>query len=191
MFASSASPVSQKEQDDCVRFATWLDQQPLEIIRCQREGVRQLTAYARRFMKKRGNSKTPFIVIDHIGKVKPRDPKLSPDRISGEVTVELKSLADEAQASVLILNQRNGGGSRRDNPRPISADLYGEEGVRADYDAVITLYRPEKYKKEREDVAAKPSDWATINRVFGSEIEGIAEIAAIRSGSEIQPSASV
>ncbi len=131
-------------------------------------------------MKKRGNGKTPFIVIDHIGKVKPRDPKLSPDRISGEVTVELKSLADEARASVLILNQRNGGGSKRDNPRPISADLYGGEGARADYDAVITLYRPEKYKAEREAVAARPSDWATINRVFGSEIEGIAEIAAIK-----------
>ncbi|MEX2739940.1 replicative DNA helicase [Rhizobium mongolense] len=175
-----ARMMTQKEQDDCVRFATWLDQQPLEIIRCQREGVGQLTAYARRFMKKRGNGKTPFIVIDHIGKVKPRDPKLSPDRISGEVTVELKSLADEARASVLILNQRNGGGSKRDNPRPISADLYGGEGARADYDAVVTLYRPEKYKAEREAVAARPSDWATINRVFGSEIEGIAEIAAIK-----------
>lgn len=172
--------MSQKEQDECVRFATWLDRQPLEIIRCQREGVAQLVAYARRFIKRRANGKTPFIVIDHIGKVKPRDPKLSPDRISGEVTVELKALADETQASVLILNQRNGGGTKRDNPRPISADLYGGEGARADYDAVITLYRPEKYKKEREDVAAKPSDWATINRVFGSDIEGIAEVAAIK-----------
>ncbi|WP_245509833.1 DnaB helicase C-terminal domain-containing protein [Rhizobium ruizarguesonis] len=172
--------MSQKEQDTCVQFATWLDRQPLEIIRCQREGVTQLTAYARRFMKKRGNGRTPFIVIDHIGKVKPRDPKLSPDRISGEVTVELKSLADETQASVLILNQRNGGGSKRDNPRPIAADLYGGEGARADYDAVLTLYRPEKYKKEREDVAARPSDWATINRVFPGDIEGIAEIAAIK-----------
>jgi replicative DNA helicase len=172
--------MTQREQDTCVQFATWLDRQPLDIIRCQREGVGQLVAYARRFMKKRHNGRTPFIVIDHIGKVKPRDPKLSPDRISGEVTVELKSLADETQASVLILNQRNGGGSRRDNPRPIAADLYGGEGARADYDAVITLYRPEKYKKEREDVAAKPSDWATINRVFPGDIEGIAEIAAIK-----------
>ncbi|WP_281408114.1 hypothetical protein [Rhizobium sp. P32RR-XVIII] len=34
--------------------------------------------YARRFIKKRANGKTRFIVIDHIGIVKPRDPKLSP-----------------------------------------------------------------------------------------------------------------
>ncbi len=172
--------MSQTEQDQCVSFATWIDRQPLQIIRCQREGVTQLVAYARRFIKQKANGKTPFVVVDHIGKVKPRDPKLSPDRISGEVTVELKALADETQSAILVLNQRNSFGTRRDNPRPISADLYGGEGARADYDAVMTLYRPEKYKKEREKIASKPADWASINSVFGSEIEGLAELASIK-----------
>ncbi len=175
-----ARMMTQREQDTCIQFATWIDRQPLEIIRCQREGVTQLIAYARRFIKKMRNGRTPFIVIDHIGKVKPRDPKLSPDRISGEVTVELKALADEVGASVLILNQRNGEGGRRQNPRPIAKDLYGGEGARADYDAVMTLYRPEKYRKEMEKVAATPNDWKIINSVFGSDIEGIAEIASIK-----------
>lgn len=172
--------MSQVEQDRCVQFATWINEQPFEIIRCQREGVDRLVTYARRFIKKRANGKTPFIVIDHIGKVKPRDPKLSPDRISGEVTVELKSLADETGSAVLILNQRNGQGTIRDNPRPISRDLYGGEGARADYDAVLTLYRPEKYKQERMKVAVTDKDWALINKTFGSDIEGIAEIASIK-----------
>lgn len=172
--------MEEKERDTCVRFATDINNRPLEIIRCQREGVEKLVAYARRFVKRYANGKTPFIVIDHIGKVKPRDPKLSPDRISGEVTVELKALAYETQSAVLILNQRNGLGSKRDNPRPIAADLYGGEGARADYDAVMTLYRPEKYKKERERVAATPSDWKTINTVFGSDVEGVAELASIK-----------
>ncbi len=172
--------MSQVEQDRCVQFATWINEQPFEIIRCQREGVDRLVTYARRFIKKRANGKTPFIVIDHIGKVKPRDPKLSPDRISGEVTVELKSLADETGSAVLILNQRNGQGTIRDNPRPISRDLYGGEGARADYDAVMTLYRPEKYKQERMKVAVTDKDWALINKTFGSDIEGIAEIASIK-----------
>ncbi len=172
--------MEEKERDTCVRFATDINNRPLEIIRCQREGVEKLVAYARRFVKRYANVKTPFIVIDHIGKVKPRDPKLSPDRISGEVTVELKALAYETQSAVLILNQRNGLGSKRDNPRPIAADLYGGEGARADYDAVMTLYRPEKYKKERERVAATPSDWKTINAVFGSDVDGVAELASIK-----------
>jgi replicative DNA helicase len=172
--------MSEQERDTCVMFATSINTKPLDIIRCQREGVEKLVAYARRFIKQQANGKTPFIVIDHIGKVKPRDPKLSPDRISGEVTVELKALAYETQSAVLILNQRNGLGSKRDNPRPIAADLYGGEGARADYDAVMTLYRPEKYRKEREKVAATPQDWKTINSVFGSEIDGVAELASIK-----------
>ncbi len=172
--------MTDRERDTCVMFATQINSKPLDIIRCQREGVEKLVVYARRFIKKQANGRTPFIVIDHIGKVKPRDSKLSPDRISGEVTVELKSLAYETQSAVLILNQRNGLGARRDNPRPIAADLYGGEGARADYDAVMTLYRPEKYKREREKIAATAADWKTINSVFATDVEGVAELAAIK-----------
>ncbi|MFP5078288.1 DnaB-like helicase C-terminal domain-containing protein [Rhizobium sp. YIM 134829] len=175
-----AEMLKQDEQDQCINFAMWIDQQPLEIIRCQREGVDRLVTYARRFIKRMANGRTPFIVLDHIGKVKPRDPKLSADRISGEVTVELKALADETKSAVLVLNQRNSAGVRRDNPRPIAADLYGGEGARADYDAVMYLYRAEKYKAEREKIAASDADWKKINKVFGSEIEGIAEIGSIK-----------
>lgn len=172
--------MSPSEQETCVHFAMKIDRQPLDIIRCQREGVTQLVAYARRFIKKHGNGRTPFIVIDHIGKVKPRDPKLSADRISGDITVELKALADETGSAVLVLNQRNGFGDKRDNPRPIAADLYGGAGARADYDAVMYLYRAEKYKAEREKIAASDADWKRINRVFASDIAGIAEIGSIK-----------
>jgi replicative DNA helicase len=172
--------LSEKEQEECFKFGQWIDTTPTEIIRCEREGVGQLIAYAKRFVKRRGNGKTPFVVLDHIGKVKPRDPKLSADRISGEVTVELKAMAESLKCAVLVLNQRNSAGTARDNPRPIARDLYGGEGARADYDAVLYLYRPEKYKAEREKVAATDSDWKKISKVFGSEVEGIAEIGAIK-----------
>lgn len=177
-----AKLMKQTEQDTCVNFATWLDRQPLEIIRCQREGVAQLVAYARRFIKSRANGKTPFIVIDHIGKVKARDPRLSPDRISGEVTVELKAMADETQSAVLILNQRNSEGTKRANPRPISRDLYGGEGAKQDYDAVAYLYRPAKYKADMAAVATE-KDWKIINAVFsefGTEIDTVAEVGVIK-----------
>lgn len=173
--------LSEREKDTCVSFATWIDRTPTNIIRCQREGVIQLCAYARRFIKRHKKvEKTPLIVVDHIGKVKARDPKLSADRISGEVTVEFKAVADETGSAFLVLNQRNSFGTKRDNPRPIAADLYGGEGARADYDAVLYLYRPERYKAEREKIAATDSDWKKINKVFGSEIEGVAEIGAIK-----------
>lgn len=172
------------EQNKCLDFASWINAQPLEIIRCQREGVDRLIAYARRFVKRYRNGKTPLIIIDHIGKVKPKDARLSPDRISGDVTVELKAFADETQAAVMILNQRNSEGTKRDNPRPISRDLYGGEGAKADYDAVLYLYRPEKYRADRVSVAASPKDWTTIERVFGKEEDqwkGVAEVGVIKS----------
>lgn len=172
--------MSDKERDMAIKFATWLNGRAFEVIRCQREGVSQLVAYARRFAKKHANGRTPFIVIDHIGKVKPRDPKLDAGRISGDVTVELKAMADELGCAVLILNQRNSSGTQRDNPRPIARDLYGGEGAKADYDGILYLYRAEKYKAEREATAATDSDWKKINKVFGSEIEGIAEIGSIK-----------
>lgn len=172
--------MSDSERDKAIKFATWLNDQPFEVIRCQREGVSQLVAYARRFVKRNANGKTPFIVIDHIGKVKPRDPKLDAGRISGDVTVELKAMADELGVAVLILNQRNSSGTQRDNPRPIARDLYGGEGAKADYDGILYLYRAEKYKAEREAIAASESDWKKINKAFGSDIEGIAEIGSVK-----------
>jgi replicative DNA helicase len=171
------------EQNQCLDFAMWINKQPLEIIRCQREGVAQLTAYGRRFVKRNANGKTPLIIIDHIGKVKPRDPKLSPDRISGDVTVELKSFADETGSAVMILNQRNSEGTKRDNPRPISRDLYGGEGAKADYDAILFLYRPEKYRADRVAIATD-QDWKKIRSVYGEDEEqwkDVAEVGVIKS----------
>lgn len=173
--------MTDSERDTCVKFANWINLQPFQVIRCQREGIDRLVAYARRFVKKFANGKTPFVVLDHIGKVKPKDPKLSADRISGDVTVEAKSCADETGSAWLVLNQRNGFGDKRDNPRPVAADLYGGTNARTDYDAIATIYSPEKYKAEREKIAATDSDWKKINKVFGSDIEGHREIAVIKS----------
>lgn len=172
--------MSGKDVDKVSDFAIWLDQQPFEIIRCRQEGVGQLVAYAKRFAKKRKSDKPALIVIDHIAKVKPRDPKLSPDRISGEVNQPLKSLADEIGCAVLMLQQRNTYGTKRDNPRPIAADLYGGEGAKQDYDAILYLYRPEKYKAERMKIASTDKEIAQINRIFGNDCEGLAEIGSIK-----------
>ena len=178
--------MSPQEQDQCVKFALWLKQQPLEVIRCQREGVAQLVSYARRFIKKFANGKTPFIVIDHIKKIKVRDQRMDAGSQSAEITVELKAFADEASAAVLLLNQRNSAGVKRDNPRPIDDDLYGGEGAKQDYDSVMYLYRPQKYRSKRVATAATDRDWKIINKVFGEfgdeeEIRSVAEIGVIKN----------
>jgi len=178
--------LKKEEQDACLDFAMWLNKQPLDIIRCQREGVAQLVSYSRRFVKKRANGKTPLIVIDHIKKIKVRDPRSDAGTQSGEITVELKALADETQSAVILLNQRNSAGVKRDNPRPIDEDLHGGEGARQDYDSVMYLYRPQKYRAKRVATAASDRDWKIINKVFGEfgdedEIKTVAEIGVIKN----------
>ncbi|MBB3411238.1 replicative DNA helicase [Rhizobium sp. BK316] len=175
--------MSQSEQDQSINFATWINTQPIDIIRCHRESNPRLIGYAKNFIAKHKGGKTPFIVIDHIKKIKPRDERQSPDRIAGEINVEWKSFADETKTAVLMLNQRNGEGDRRLNPRPISKDLYGGAGAREDYDAIVYLYRPEKYRKDMLATAG-PKDHANITAVFaefGADIETVAEIGVIKS----------
>lgn len=176
--------LSTKQQDKCLDFAMEINRMPLEIIRCKRESVAQLISMARRFIKRTPNPhrKTPFIVIDHIQKITPKDPRAHEGKISADITVELKSFAGETEAVVLLLNQRNSDGTKRDNPRPISRDLYGGEPAKADYDAIFWLYRPEKYRDERVAIASGGADHKRIQDVFGGEERwrGVAEIGAIK-----------
>lgn len=173
------------ERDQCADFAVWLNTQPFEIYRCQREGNARLLSYAKRFVRKYRGGPTPLIVIDHIKKIKPIDERASPDKISAAITVEWKAFAAETGSAILMLNQRNSEGTRRQNPRPISRDIYGGEGAKEDYDAMLYLYRPAKYKKDMVATAASDRDRNGINAVFNEfgdddEIETVAEIGAIK-----------
>jgi replicative DNA helicase len=176
--------MSQSEQDQSISFATWINGQPIDIIRCHRESNKRLIGYANRFLARHKGSKTPLFVIDHIKKIKPRDERMTPDKISAEITVEWKSFADETKSAVLMLNQRNTEGTKRLNPRPISRDIYGGEGAKEDYDAIVYLYRPEKYRKDMLATAGNDRERISIANVFaefGGDIETIAEIGVIKS----------
>ncbi|OWV62561.1 hypothetical protein ATY75_12110 [Rhizobium sp. N122] len=175
--------MTQSERDKCMMFVAWLNQQPFEIIRCRREGISRLLAYAKRFIKRHKNGKTPLIVIDHILKIKPRDDRASPDVRSSEINMEAKAFADETQSSFLILNQRNGQGGYRLNPRPIGKDIYGGEGAKQDYDAIAYLYRPQHWREEMLATAADDRERGKINAVFaefGGDVEEIAEFGALK-----------
>lgn len=179
--------MSEAERDMSIQFATWINNQPIEIIRCHRESNARLLSYARQFVSRRAKpgSKTALVVIDHIKKIPPANPNQSPDKIASEINVEWKAFADETRSAVLMLNQRNGEMNKRYNPRPIGRDLYGGEGARDDYDTMIYLYRPAKYRREMLATHSDDKQLTAINRVFaefGDEeaIETVAEIGAIK-----------
>lgn len=169
------------EQDKCVMFAEWVNRQPLEIIRCKREGIRHLLGYARRFIKRYGNGKTPLIVIDHVRKVVPTDRRATPDVQSGEVNMEAKAFAGEFGCSFLILNQRNGEYGKRFNPRPMGKDLYGGEGAKQDYDSIAYIYRPEHWKGEMMASASDGKEKGRIEQLFAEfGGEDVAEFGTLK-----------
>lgn len=172
--------LSETEWSTCVEFATRLDSQPFEVAKCTDQSAPQLVGFARTFVKRFRSDKVPFIVVDHIGSVTPDDKRADEGTKAKGINKVFKAGAETTDAAWLVLNQRNSYGMKRDNPRPISADLFGGDPAKQAYDAILYLYRQEKFKAERVATAATDADWKKIHKVFGSEIEGLAEIGAVK-----------
>src|SRR5690606_31310662 len=73
---------------------------------------------------------------------------------------------------------------KRDNPRPISADLFGGDPAKQAYDAIFYVYRFLKFLEERKATASTDADWKKIDKIFPSAVrndgEDIAEIGCIK-----------
>ncbi len=170
----------------------WINSVPFELIKCDTQTANQLAQLVKRFCRKHERSgKTPLIVIDHIMRIAVDDKSARDEGARARAsTTPLKAVAGLTNSAVLLLNQRNGGGSMRDNPRPIKRDLYGGEAAQYDYDAIMYLYRLKKWREEKRSVASRDSDHKMIDRVFGTSDEDITEIGAlkVRFGSSYEKS---
>lgn len=175
--------LSDSEFETCASFGTWIETQPFDVIKCTAQTAPQLAGLARTFIKRHGNGNVPFVVVDHIRAITPENDKGDEGTKALRIGQILKSAAEQTEAPWLILNQRNSYGMRRDNPRPIAADLFGGEGAKAPFDAIFYLYRFLKFLEERKAVASSDSDWKKIDKIFPSAVregQDIAEIGAIK-----------
>lgn len=172
--------LSEKEFGTAMSFADWIDGAPYEFIKCTDHTAHQLLGFARRFRKMHPSDKPALVVVDHIGSVKPEDRRADEGTKAKEINKVFKAGAEVTDAAWFVLNQRNSRGMSRDNPRPISADLFGGDPAKQGYDAIMYLYRPEKFMKERQETAASEADWAKIRRVFTGKTEGVAELGALK-----------
>lgn len=131
----------------------------------------------------------PLIILDHVSAVTPEDRRSDPGTIASSVNRPCKAMAEELGAAWLSLNQRNGQGNARDVPRPIASDLYGGEASRMDYDAILYLYRPERWRDMALRTAKDGKQEEEIRNRFmlrktwrdaGTDPEGMAEIGAVK-----------
>jgi replicative DNA helicase len=176
--------LSEKEWELCVDFSRWVDAQPFRIDKCTDQGAAQLVGMARTFVRRHGNGKVPLIVTDHIGSITPEDKRADEGTKAKGINKVLKAGAETVGAAWLVLNQRSSLGLKRDNPRPICADVFGGDPAVQAYDALFYVYRFLKHYEERKAVASSDADWKKIEKVFPASVrdekQDIAEIGAVK-----------
>lgn len=173
------------EVEDCYNFARNIFKKPFDVIDCgEKDTVERLCSKAKRFIKRHANGKTPLVVIDHIRAIKWDGGPADEGTKALVVGQRLKSLAKDTGAAVLVLQQRSGSGMKRDNPRPVAADLYGGEAARQPFDAIFYLYRAELHMDRQLDTAKDSNDADAIRarffQTFGGKVEGRAELGCLK-----------
>lgn len=171
---------------------------PLSVRKLDRHKVGGLLGLAKAWEKRVRKTRqpdgsewgVPLIVLDHVSAVTPEDAKADAGSKAAGVNRPFKALALELNAACLLLNQRNGEGSKRYIPRPIASDLFGGEGARSDYDAILYIYRPERWRDEQLRIAKDGAEAGKIRERFmlretwestPIDPEGKAEIGAIKT----------
>jgi len=100
-------------------------------------------------IKKRlmSNNNIKLILVDHLLQMH-IDPKKHGPTELGDITKMLKRIAQNFKVTVVLLSQLNRDVERRENKRPMMADLQGSGSIEQDADMIVFLYRPEYYKEK-------------------------------------------
>jgi replicative DNA helicase len=117
-----------------------------------------------------------LMVVDHLGLARPSAEMRNAQRVHqlGEVTRGAKELAKAIKAPVLLLAQLNRDLERRDNKRPMMADLRDSGEIEQDADTILFIHRPETYTR-RDMLAAKGDQLAELEDQLVEEV-GLAEV---------------
>ena len=86
-----------------------------------------------------------LVVIDYLGLIKDRSAR-SKNEEMGNITAALKALAKDINCPVVLLCQLNRDCERRDDKRPLIADLRDSGSIEQDADSVTFIYRDEVYE---------------------------------------------
>lgn len=111
-------------------------QMPLHINDSGSQSMAQIRAEARRMHRKGG---VGLVVVDHIGRVRPRDSRVDKRLQMNEISWGCKQLAKELGVPVVVLSQLNRESERRVGRQPILADLKETGNIEEDADVVVLM----------------------------------------------------
>lgn len=157
---------------------------PLLVDDQPRLSVAQMRQRARRVRRRHG---LDLIIVDHLQLIRLGGKQESRRVEVGEASGMLKALAKELGVPILLLSQLNRDVERRENKRPMLADLRESGDIEQDADVVLLLYR-EGYYLERDEPRRRGGETCeSFNSRYSDWTEqcegatGIAEIAVAKN----------
>lgn len=157
---------------------------PLIVDDQPRLSVAQMRQRARRVRRRHG---LDLVIVDHLQLIRLGGKQESRRIEVGEASGMLKALAKELGLPILLLSQLNREVEKRDNKRPMLADLRESGDIEQDADVVLLLYRDEYYLDREEPHRRGGESCENFNSRYADWIErceqvrGIAEIAVAKN----------
>lgn len=117
--------------------------------------VAEIKAEAKKIKIKHGLS---IIFVDHLGKVKPANPKATRNDQIGQISEDLKNLAKDLDICVVALSQLNRAVEGRPDKRPTLSDLRDSGNIEQDADEILLLYRDDYYAERENRESESPKE---------------------------------
>lgn len=146
-----------------IEAASRLNDLPIWVDETPGLSVQQMRARLRGLKRRLERDGVPLglVVVDHLGLAEGSDKRARAYERVSEITKALKTMAKEMEAPVVALCQLSRDVERRENKRPILADLRDSGSIEQDADNVIFVYREQYYVEQREPAkgTADHADW--------------------------------
>ncbi|WP_139905643.1 replicative DNA helicase [Clostridium thermarum] len=113
----------------------------------------EIRAEAKKIKLKHG---LDVLFIDHIGKIRPDNPKAPRNDQVGQISEGLKNLAKDLDVCVVALSQLNRAVEARADKHPQLSDLRDSGNIEQDADIVMFLYRDDYYAERENRESRKP-----------------------------------
>ena len=139
---------SERDWPKLTKAAARLAEAPIYIDDTPGISVLEMRAKARRLKKEHGLG---LLIVDYLQLMQGTKRENRQQEIS-EISRSLKGLARELDVPLIALSQLSRAVENRHPPIPQLSDLRESGAIEQDADLITFIYRPEMYKKEREDI---------------------------------------
>ncbi len=139
--------LSDREMGKLIQAAGILEKAPIFIDDTPALSIFEIRARARR-LKSRENIQ--LVVVDYLQLMRGRGRYENRQQEITDISASLKAMAKELSIPVIALSQMNRLIERREDKRPILADLRESGSIEQDADLVIFIHREEQYDESEE-----------------------------------------